>query len=437
MDLDSTIIAVSSPPGPSTVGLIRLSGSEATHVLADSCGGHRLQARGVHATRLGLGDWSLPVVLMFMPGPQSYTTEDVIELQVPGNPLLLEGIINRLIESGLNRGLAVRRALAGEFTFRAWHHGRLPLDRAEAVSSIIAANSNEELAAARYAFEGQTGRAITPIADDLADVLALIEAGIDFSDEEEVITIASETLVSRLGVLADQLERHLGTSAGSESIDPRPRIVLRGPTNAGKSTLFNALLRAERTVTHDRAGTTRDAIVESARFGVHDVLLVDTPGDEESVFTPASTAEAESALVVWCSPAGDVAASGGVLPVRTKADLRPDMDRTPADVCAFDPEDVERLRGRIAESLTLRSICDAGQRLSVSQRQRSLIERAMNAMGAAVEQTAGTPAAAGLPRPAETAALLRQALDDLGAITGAIPPDDVLARVFAGFCIGK
>jgi tRNA modification GTPase len=437
VDLDSTIIAVSSPPGPSAVGLIRLSGGESAAVMAELFEGIDWRTRGVHTTRMAMDAWSLPVVVMLMPGPTSYTTEDVIEVQLPGNPLLLEGVIDRLIESGVARGLAVRRALPGEFTYRAWHHGRLALDRAEAVSSIIAANSTEELAAARHAFEGQTGRTITPIADDLADVLALVEVGIDFSDEEDVVVIPAGTLVSRLSGIAGRLGAHLGAVVGAESMDARPRIVLRGPVNAGKSTLFNALLGSNRVVTHEYAGTTRDAIVEPLLIGVHDVLLVDTPGDEDAACALATAAEDESDLVVWCSPSCGTDAPAGVLRVRTKHDLRREEDRDALDLSAFESEDVDRLRVRIADALTLRSMSGAGQRLTVSQRQGGLIERARAAIAGAIDQTADAPPAAGLSRPAETAALLRQALDDLGAITGTIPPDDVLGRVFASFCIGK
>ena len=437
MDLESTIIAVSSPPAPSAVGMIRLSGREAAAVMTEAVTGIDLGIRGVHATRLCIGDWSLPAVVLIMPGPGSYTAEDVIEVQMPGNPLLLEGTIDRLIESGLKRGLAARRALPGEFTFRAWHHGRLSLDRAEAVASIIAAGSSEELDAARHAFEGQTGRAITPIAEALADVLALVEVGIDFSDEEDVVTISAESLRCRLSDLADRLAQHAGSGSGEESIDARPRVVLRGPVNAGKSTLFNALLGRDRVITHTLAGTTRDAIVEPARIGDHDVLLVDTPGDERVPFASASAAQHEADLVVWCSPSGGDEPPAGAVQARTKRDLRPEVDHDAADICAFEPDDVDRLRCRIDDALSHRPVSAAGQRLIVSQRQRGLIERARSNIAAAIELVSQHSPTAGLDHPAEIAAMLRQVLDDLGAITGQIPPDDVLDRVFASFCIGK
>ncbi|MDP6600916.1 MAG: 50S ribosome-binding GTPase [Phycisphaerales bacterium] len=437
MDLDSTIIAVSSPPGPSALGMIRLSGSEAADVLMRVCEGIDLDAREVHTTRLNLGGWSLPVVVLFMPGPRSYTTEDVLEVQLPGNPLLLEGTVDRLIELGRADGLSVRRALPGEFTFRAWHHGRLSLDRAEAVASIIAARSDEELEAAHHAFEGQTGAAISPIADALADVLALVEAGIDFSDEEDVVVMTTGSLRGRLRSLAERLDKHAGGGSGEESTDVRPRVVLRGPANAGKSTLFNALLGRDRVITHDLAGTTRDAIVEATKIGDHEVLLVDTPGDQDGAATPALAAQHESDVVVWCSPGEDNASPAGSVHLRTKRDLRPETDHGKLDVCAFDPDDVDRVRCIIAEALRRRATSPAGQRLVVTQRQRGLIEQARLTITAANELLPEHSPTAGPDRPAEIAALLRQALDDLGAITGETSPDDVLARVFANFCIGK
>lgn len=437
MDLDSTIIAVSSPPGASAIGMIRISGAESTAVLADTCGRVDCDSRGVRSARLQLGEWSLPVVLLLMPGPHSYTTEDVIEMQLPGNPLLLEGVIDGLIGAGIARGLSVRRALPGEFTYRAWHHGRLSLDRAEAVASIIAARSSEALDAARHAFEGQTGRTITPIADALADVLALVEVGIDFADEEDVVTMSAQSITRQLQDLADRLGRHDTGDTGAETIDARARVVLRGPVNAGKSTLFNALLGHNRVITHELAGTTRDAIAEPVVIGDHDVLLVDTPGDEGAACVAAMRAQHESDVVVWCSPDPIQDPPVGAVCVRTKRDLRPESDRGALDACAFDSEDVDHVRRRIVDALARRPSSSAGHRLLVTHRQRGLITQARSNVVNAIALVSETPPTAGPDRPAELAALLREALDGLGAVTGAIPPDDVLSRVFASFCIGK
>jgi tRNA modification GTPase len=438
MDIESTIIAISSPPGCSARGLIRLSGPDCKALLGPHARDCDLSIRGSASTRLVIGELDIPVLLFCMPAPASYTTEDVVEVQLPGNPLLLARVVDAMVESGVSRGLAVRHAIAGEFTYRAWHHGRLSLDRAEGVAAIIAAESEAELDAARHAFKGGTGQAISPIAASLAGVLSLVEAGIDFADEEDVVVITAGDLASRLGALTDQLAAVAASRAGGEPVDSRCRVVLRGPANAGKSTLFNALLGRERVVTHDEAGTTRDAIVEPARLGGQHVLLVDTPGDDDGgVAAAAEDAHRESDVIVWCEPPGMNTAPNAqadLLVIHTKRDLRPTPGR-PGSVCAFDPSDVAGLADLIGEAARRRRT--ASNYLGMTHRQTGLAAAARHGMMDAIEIGSKEPASGGLTRPAEVAALLRLSLDDLGAITGTIPPDDVLGLVFAGFCIGK
>jgi tRNA modification GTPase len=393
--------------------------------------------RGVVPGRLKICDWDMPTLLLCMPAPGSYTTQDVVELQVPGSPLLLERVVDELVESGRARGLAVRHAVAGEYTYRAWHAGRLSLDRAESVAAMIAAHSEAGLTAARRSFDGGVSAVITPVVDQVAGVLARVEAGIDFADEEDVVAITVAELRESLAASAEALHQHLRSFRGGEAPEGLPRVVLRGPANAGKSTLFNALLGADRVVTDAQPGTTRDAIVEHATFGGVSMLLVDTPGDEGASYAAADDAEEEADLIVQCStaPCEDAATPDGVLSMRTKRDLRDSQSAGPRDVSAFDPADIVRVRQWIAASISTRRSHGGEAVLAVSLRQRSLAEGAASAIVAAMnlEPLDGV----GLTRPAEVASMLREALDRLGAIVGTIPPDDVLDRVFASFCIGK
>ncbi len=441
MDTESTIVAVASPPGCSARGLIRLSGACAGEVLGPHCTGVDQSRRGVFSGRLIVCDWNMPALFMCMPAPGSYTTQDVVELQLPGNPILLERVADAFVESGRSRGLPVRHAAPGEYTYRAWFSGRLSLDRAESVAAMISARSDADLGAARRSFRGGVGGAISPAADRLAWSLARVEGGIDFADEEDVVTFSRDDLRMELGGIADSLREHLGSFRGGEASDGLPTVVLRGPANAGKSTLFNSLLAADRVVTHCRAGTTRDAIVEEAVFDGVRLLLVDTPGDERSAASPARDAEAEADLVLLCNSSVEepVVARAGALVVRTKCDLR-DVPRSEHDVCAFDPRDVAHLRSRIVQALERQSVPGGGATLAVSMRQRSLIEGALASIESAIGlelDDAKAPLHSGLTRPAEVAARLREALDSLGAVVGSIPPDDVLERVFASFCVGK
>lgn len=440
MDLSSTILAVSSPPGPSPRGLVRVSGPEAVVLLAEVLPETDLGSRGIRPAVLHHEGCDLPCCVLIMPGPGSYTSEDVIELQLPGNPLLLDAVIDAMLADGRARGLAVRRAQPGEFTFRAWAHGRIALDRAEAVASLIAARSDAHLSAARHAVEGATGRAIAPLAEELADLLALVEAGIDFVDEEDVVPVSVARLRDALGGISASIDVHLGAHAGSESPDARPRVVLRGPANAGKSTLFNALLGRDRVVIDDAPGTTRDAIAEPLELpGGPEILLVDTPGDQLDVLPAAGAAHAEADLVLWCQPCTDLSddAPDGAMTLATKSDLGGTAPGGTHALCALEPSDVMRVKGLITQRLLDAIGSLAADRVLVSARQRGCAQGATNALAVADEllsfdQPAGTPM-----RPEEIAALLRSALDDLGAITGTIPPDDVLGRVFATFCVGK
>ncbi len=162
--------------------------------------------------------------------------------------------------------------------------------------------------------------------------------------------------------------------------------------------------------------------------------MFDTPGDEDDVASPAApaaAAAAESDLVLWCAPSGT--APDGIMSVRTKRDLT----REPDAVCAFDAADVARVATRIAQAIKSASHAASTARIAMSLRQRGLVSTSVTLLDEAVSVAGGVPQGEGLDRPAETAALIRSALDALGAITGEIPPDDVLGLVFAGFCIGK
>jgi tRNA modification GTPase len=438
VDLESTIIAVSSPPGPSALGLIRLSGQDAGLVLETLCEGVSIQQRCIRHVRLVLAEYSIPTTVLCMPGPHSYTTEDTLELQVPGNPLLLEHIIDAMVEAGKRLGLAARRAYPGEFTFRAWHYGRLSLDGAEAVASLIAAESAEELVAARHAFEGAIGQSLLPVADQLADVLALLETGIDFSDEEDVVILSVGDFSARLLGVLSGLDAVLDSTHGSEAIDSRPRVVLRGPANAGKSTLFNALLGQDRVIAHELPGTTRDVISESCVFGGCDALLVDTPGDESVVDAGAVFAELESDLVLWCGPASmEQTGPLNALRVVTKIDICPCTDAHVIPVCSFNATDMTMLANVVAGELQARRSSPASGRVAVSQRQAVTLRRVHDLVSGVRSEIQHLGPTQGVDRPAECAASLRIALNDVGSITGDIPPDDVLGRVFAGFCIGK
>lgn len=430
--------------------MIRLSGPATAEVLAATVPGAPA-ARGAGAGRLRLGAGrDLPVLVMRFAGPASYTGEDAAEILLPGNPHLVERVMDVLL------GFAgVRRAGPGEFTARAFLNGRMTLDEAEGVAALVAARNDAEVEAAGRLLAGAAGAEHRAWADEVATLLALVEAGIDFSDQESVVPISREELARRVSAMAGAIGARLGASAGRESRREFARIVLVGEPNAGKSTLFNALLGRGRAVVSPVAGTTRDVLEEELDLsreapGAGCVLLCDSAGldaraereggmAQHVAQAAAKSAAAGADALLWCDPSGRFdeaclpAVAGGraacVIRVRTKGDLPGVAARKggPGEdlaVCALDGWNLGALR---------RAIADAGADAG-SSGAAGVIPRHRRALAEAREHLGRVPESAGL----ETAAAsLRLALNALGDITGRIAPDEVIGRIFATFCVGK
>ena len=223
------------------------------------------------------GELSLPVLLLFFMAPRSYTGQSMVEIQCPGNPVLLERVVSRVVELG------ARRAEPGEFTFRAYLAGKMDLTQAEGVAATIAAVSDGQLRAATLLREGELGRFTKQLIHDLAGQLALVEAGIDFTDQEDVVPIAPRELHAGLVSLCGQLDGLLTRSRSWSTVEALAKVVLVGLPSVGKSTLFNALLGRRRTVVMPTPGTTRDVIAEQLTLvndtgGRVEVMLVDLAG---------------------------------------------------------------------------------------------------------------------------------------------------------------
>ncbi|MBY0263002.1 MAG: 50S ribosome-binding GTPase, partial [Phycisphaerales bacterium] len=281
------IAALATGPGRSPLALIRLSGPgvrnlcERVFEVTPDGPGRVLATRFWLATGLGVPCW-----LLRFDGPRTYTGEDSAEIVLPGGPPLLERVITRLLQED-----GVREAGPGEFSARAFLNGRLSLAQAEGVAATIAARTDEQLLAAADLMSGRSGERARAWADQAAGLLALVEAGIDFTDQEDVVPIAPAALRERLGMLATKIEAGLGSVAGAEAPQGLPEVVL-----AGQSTLFNALLGRRRAVVSDVPGTTRDALVEELDLsrlaaGGPTVSLVDLAGLDEAL-TQASGIDA-------------------------------------------------------------------------------------------------------------------------------------------------
>ena len=421
-----TIAAISSAVGPAARMIVRLSGERAAEIARSMC--DDVPGAGeVLATALRFGGLIVPVNVYRFAKPRSYTGEDLVEFHIPGNPLLARMLLDTLVEAG------ARQAEAGEFTARAYFNGRMDLSAAEGVAATIAAHSESELRAARQLMAGELSRRLRPAIDLLTETLALLEAGIDFSDED-ISFILPEALRERVGGVDAQLAALVAESARFERLTHEPTFVLVGKPNAGKSTLLNALAGHDRAVVSPVAGTTRDVLSAEVALSRGVVRVMDVAGVEkhspaesiERQMTDRALRAAEAAdfviLVTATSPA--IWPTPTDLIVHTKADLR---QAPPPAVSAVTGEGMPELR-QAMDKLAFGS-SSTGSTLALNARHLQCIDEARDSLQRAGEST---------DQPAEIVALeLRESLDALGRVLGQVTPDDVLGRIFSSFCIGK
>jgi tRNA modification GTPase len=382
-----------------------------------------------------------------MPGPASATGEDCAEIHTVGNPFVLERIIAAIIAH--SDGTA-RRAHPGEFSVRAVLSGRMPIAAAERVAAVIMAETDGQLTAASMLQANTAEQSSARDADEIATLLALVEAGIDFTDQDDVVAIARPVLEDRVRSVRDRIRARCATSAGAESAQRATRVVLTGAPNAGKSSLFNALLQHTRVVESSHRGTTRDAIEHACLLpdGV-EVILVDAPGIDDAVHdvdvlmqARAHDAMNRADIILVCHPSSHDQATnahqsplihrahGVIIHVRTKCDALGTTSTTDtADVISTSAHTgvgIAELRAAIARTVSTRAPHHAHE-FTLGVARVALLQEAADSLDHMLT----------IEAPELVAAALRTALDRLGEVSGAIPPDDVLGRLFSSFCIGK
>jgi len=437
--MTDTIFALATPAGRGAVAIIRISGPDTAQVLERiGAGGVKPRLASVrnikHEGRLV--DQAL--ILRFV-GPNSYTGEDSAELHLHGGRAVIEAASLALITHGL------RPAEAGEFTRRAFQNGRMDLAQAEAVADLIDAETEAQKAQALGQLDGALSQTYAGFRRDLLKALSLVEAEIDFPDEE-----VPDNLARTAGPVLDQLMADLNAALADSDRGRRVRegyrIVLIGETNAGKSSLFNALTAREAAIVTPIAGTTRDVLDADIMIGGYAVTLSDTAGlrDSDDVVETEgirrARARAEGAdLRLWVRSPSQTAiddpaaqfAKAEDLQVLNKADLgalAPVEGMQHLTVSTQTGQGLAELHDWIAARLA-RDLSGADFPAVTRERHRRRLVEALSAVEAGRRALDIAPEMAGDD--------LRRAADSLSRVTGAIGVEDILGEVFSSFCIGK
>jgi tRNA modification GTPase len=455
MNLDDTIVAIATPPGRGGIGVVRLAGPQAREIAAPLL---RLKHE-LELNRATLGELvestTAPhpqsideVVVTWFQKPHSYTTDDIIEISAHGSPVVLRHIVELALAGG------ARLAEPGEFTMRAFLNGRLDLTQAEAVRDLIDSQTLFQAKVAAQQLEGALSKRLKPIKQRLVELIALLEAGIDFA-EDDVSVAADATILAHIAAVRAPLEQLAASFAYGKLVHEGLTLAIVGRPNVGKSSLFNQLVERERAIVTAQPGTTRDLVSETVAIGGIPVQLVDTAGirraldEAESIGIRKSMealADADLVLVVLdaTQPISDEdrkllseVEGRAAIVVENKSDLVSSQQSVLSS-------QLVRLR---TSALTGTGIAELRQQIlshaggnSGAQRETGLLTNVRH-QKLVTDSLAALTAAAGAVNarvPHEMLLLdLYNALRPLDEITGVTTTDDILNLIFSTFCIGK
>ena len=465
MNLDDTIVALATPPGRGGIGVVRIAGPEAKSIALPLL---RLQ-HALEPGRAVFGELIEPssdhvaagvptcptsaarideVVVTCFAKPHSYTTDDIVEISAHGAPVVLRRILDLALAAG------ARLAEPGEFTMRAFLNGRIDLAQAEAVRDLIDSQTLFQAKVAAQQLGGALSRRLQPIKQELVELVAVLEAGIDFA-EDDVSVLPGDQVLQRIAAIRAPLEELAASFAFGKIVHEGLTLAIVGRPNVGKSSLFNRLIERERAIVTSTPGTTRDLVTETVAIGGIPVKLVDTAGirraldEAESLGIRKSMealADADLVLVVLDASQAFVPEDQELLKqvegraailVENKCDLNgsqlpvPGSQLAKVRTSAISGEGVAELKSEILRQVGGENGLQAEAGFVTNVRHQNLIRQSISAIGAAADA---------VPRriPHEMLLLdLYAALRHLDEITGATTTDDILKLIFSTFCIGK
>lgn len=452
---DDTITALSTPPGIGGIAVVRISGEKSLQIINKLLPKSRhlsSKSHGIATPATIIDEKSQEpideVIVTYFRGPNSYTTEDLVEISCHGG-LYVQGILLELITD-----LGARVAEPGEFTKRAFLGGRIDLSQAEGVADIIAAKVESAHKSSLLQIQGNIKRSVKSLRSRIIEIAALIEAELDFS-EDEIEHTSNKKLAEMIKALHADALGLLQNYGYGKILREGALVPIIGKPNAGKSSLLNAILNSDRAIVTPTPGTTRDTIEEEVELGGYLIRLVDTAGLRESgdnieqIGIDKSISRLESAdLTVWLLDRStpieneDLAIferleGKNYITIESKVDLERDASFSPqkngfnieCSISSLTGEGMEALGEKIAERVS-----------EISSGEAAIITNARHAnaikLGAASLQMAVEAAKEG--RGGEYLAVdLREAMDHLGELTGEVTTDDILNEIFGKFCVGK
>ena len=453
--IDDTIAAISTPIGKSGIGVIRLSGQDARKITESVLSAphrdlqdHTTTLRSIRCGRSGriLDE----IMVTYFQAPRSFTREDVVEIGCHGSPVVLKAVLGLLLESG------ARMATPGEFTLRAYFRGRIDLVQAEGIRAIIEAKTLFQAQIGRQQASGSLSRRISPVKKALVQLVAMLEAGIDFADDDVPIT-SDEEIERQLKSISGSLASLEASFSLGRLVSEGLSVAIVGRTNVGKSTLFNSILAQDRSIVSATPGTTRDVVAESGELEGVPVRWMDTAGirgtadSTEKIGiekTKETLADADKVLLVLDGSAElteqDLGLYGEVRnqpfclvinkidrPQRLQEARLGKINGPIVRVSALTGEGVDGLKDILVGELEHLPMLEQEGAFVTNLRQQGLIGEALAALAAAASSLRQ-----GLPH--EVILLdLHGALRALNGLTGETTVEDILENIFATFCVGK